>query len=303
MPFMPVRTWIAALALTAAITFAQTKPNHGVEVPMILTVADHVRHHPPSLKRDGVTIVDATITDWIPLESGHDLELFVLIDDAANYDLGSKLRELGRFVISQPAAVSVGVAYIHDGNLKIVENPTPDRSRVARALRALSGGKTANPYCVLSDLIQRWQRRSLRREIVLVSTGIAETATEAGVCVDEAIHDAERAGIVVYAFYNPAADYLSEKRSQASRVDSGAVDLVCYETGGEAFFLSHDPSESINPFLADIAEHLEHQYLVKFRISPGPESGFQPISVRSGFPSLELMAPESVWVPKATRQH
>jgi hypothetical protein len=49
-------------------------------------------------------------------------------------------------------------------------------------------------------LIQRWRRRSLRREIVLVSTGIADTATEAAVRVDEgtAIHDAKRARIVVY---------------------------------------------------------------------------------------------------------
>jgi len=108
---------------------------------------------------------------------------------------------------------------------------------------------------------------------------------------------------MVYAFYNPAADYLSEKPSQASRIDSGAVDLVCYETGGEAFFLSHDPSESIDPFLADIAKHLAHQYLVKFRIAPGPESGFQAIYVRSGLPRLELMAQESVWVPAAPRQH
>ena len=217
---MPVRTWIAALALTSAIALAQTKSQPGVEVPMILTVADHVGHQPPSLKRDGVTIVDATITDWIPLEGGHGLELFVLIDDAANYDFGSKLQELRRFVISQPAAVPVGVAYIHDGNLQIVENPTSDRLRVARALRAPSGGKTANPYCALSDLIQRWQWRTVRREIILVSTGIGDTTTEAAVCADEGttIHDAERAGIVVYALYNPAADYLSEKRSQASRL-------------------------------------------------------------------------------------
>jgi hypothetical protein len=301
---MPARTFIAPLALAAAIAFAQTAPQPGVEVPMILTVADHVGHQPPSLKRDGVTIVDATITDWIPLEGGHGLELFVLIDDAANYDFGSKLQELRRFVISQPAAVSVGVAYIHDGNLRIVENPTPDRMRVARALRAPSGGKSANPYCALSDLIQRWQKRSLRREILLVSTGTGDSATEAAVCVDEgtAIHDAERGGIVVYALYNPAADYLSEKRSRASRVNSGAVDIVCYETGGEAYFLSRDPSESIDPFLADIAEHLAHQYHVKFRISPGPEDGFQAIHVTSGFLEVELMAPESVWVPVATGQ-
>jgi hypothetical protein len=66
---MPVRTWIAALALSAAIAFAQTKPHPGVEVPMILTVADHIRHQPPSPRRDGVTIVDAMIYRLDPARS------------------------------------------------------------------------------------------------------------------------------------------------------------------------------------------------------------------------------------------
>lgn len=274
-----------------------------------------------------MTIMDATITDWMPLEGGHDLELFVLIDDAANYDFGSKLQELQRFVNSQPAPMAVGVAYIHDGTLRIVENPTTDHARAARALRAPSGSKAANPYCALSDLIQRWPKNSLRREIVMVSAGIDDSATEGAVCAnaETAIHDAERAGIVVFALYHPGADYLSENWL---KVDSGVTNLahVCYETGGEAYFMSHSPMESLDPFLSDIAEHLAHQYFVKFRLSPGPESGFQTIHVKSlslglelkvpeneraecvgrlmlcGSLGLELMMPERVWVPVPARR-
>jgi len=242
------------------------------------------------------------ITDWVPIRDGDDLELFVLIDDAANVDFDSKLQELRRFVILQPAAVSIGVAYIRDGTLQIVENPTRDRLKAVRALRAPLGSGSANPYCALSDLIRHWQRRSLRRDIVMVSPGIKDSATAGAVCVnvETAIADAERAGIAVYALYNPTADSPS---GEWPKIDSEEINLVCYETGGEAYFLTRNPLESIDPFLADITEHLAHQYLVKFLIAPGPESGFQPIYVNSGLSSVELMVPESVWVPMAIQSH
>jgi hypothetical protein len=299
---------IAVLALSGAALAQTSSRQPGVEVQAIVTVADHMNHKPPALKADDVKIMNATITDWIPPADGRDLELFVLIDDAANYDFGAKLQELRRFVAAQPAPVSVGVAYIHDGALQIAENPTTDHARAARALRAPSGSKTANMYCSLSDLMQRWPensgpqksglQQSLRREILMVGTGIDDSANEAAVCVtaETAIRDAERAGIVLYAMYNPMANYLSEKWE---KVDSGLIDLahVCFETGGEAYFMSHNPVDSIEPFLEDVAEHLAHQYVVKFRLSPGPESGFQAIYLSAGSPRLELMVPAGVWVP------
>jgi hypothetical protein len=288
---------IAALALSGASASAQEGSQPGVEAQTILTVADHMNHKPPAIKPEDVTIMNAAITDWIPPANGSDLDLFILIDDAANYDFGSKLQELRRFVIAQPAPVSIGVAYIHDGALRIAENPSNDHARAASALRAPSGSKTANPYCALSDLIQRWQQKSVRREIVLVSAGIDDSTPQGATCSDAetAIHDAERAGVVVYALYNPAADYRSEKWE---KVDAGVVYLahLCYESGGEAYFMSHDPVESIQPFLADVAEHLAHQYLVKFRISPRAESGFRPVYFSSASVTLELMAPSNVWV-------
>ncbi len=303
---MPVRMWIAAIALSGASALGQTNSQPGVEVRMVLTVADHMNHKPPALKSDDVKIMNATITDWTPPGSGGDLELFLLIDDGANYDFGAKLQELRRFVTAQPAPVSIGVAYIHDGTLRIAENPTTDHARAARALRAPAGSKAGNPYCSLSDLIQRWPQKSgteksLRREVLMVSPGIDDTASDSAVCAnaETAIRDAEHAGIVVYALYNPIADYLSQKWS---KVDSGLVDLahVCYETGGEAYFMSHNPVDTIQPFLEDIAEHLAHQYSVKFRMSPGPESGFRSIYVSSSTsPRPELMVPGGVWIPSA----
>jgi hypothetical protein len=295
---MPNRMLTALFVLGGALLSAETRPQPGVEVQMILTAADHMNHMPPALKAADVTIADATITGWVPLAGGRDLELFIVIDDSASYDFGARLQELKRFVSSQPTPVSIGVAYIHDGVLRIAENPTTNHQRAARALRSPEGGKTANPYCALSELIGNWQTKSLRREVVVVTAGIDDSTTGSPVCVnaETATHDAERAGVVVYALYNPASNYLTEPWS---RVESGLVNLasVAYETGGEAYFVGHTPALSIEPFLADITEHLANQYLVKFRLAPMPEGAFQTIFVTSGTPDRELMKPEGIWVP------
>jgi hypothetical protein len=294
---MPVRTTIAAFALSALAAFAQSQPEKGVEIQMILTVADHMSHKPIALKPGDISIIDATVTSVEPITPGHDLELYLLVDDAANFDFGGKLANLKQFITSQPATVPIGIAYIHDGALSVAQTPTTDHAKVAHVLRAPEGSKSANPYCALSDLMLQWQKNSLRREIVMVSTGIDETA-KGGICAnaETTIHDAQHDGIEIFALYNPAGNYTSD---DWFRVDEGVTDLahVCYETGGESYFQGHSPVGSLEPYLDDIAEHLAHQYLVKFRLVPGSESGFRTIYVSSGPSAPEVMVPESVWVP------
>jgi hypothetical protein len=109
------------------LLFAGKNPQP-VEVQMILTSVDHMNRSPPVPKPGDITITDATITDWVPFEGGRDLDPFILIDDSADYDFGARLQELKRFVTSRPASASIGVAYIHDGALRIVMNPTTDIS-------------------------------------------------------------------------------------------------------------------------------------------------------------------------------
>lgn len=295
---MTARMLVAGLTL-AGMAICQTKTQPGVEVQMIVTVADHINHNPAPIGAGDLKIMDATITSIVPFERGRDLDVFILIDDAANYDFGAKLQELQEFVTTQPAAEAIGVAYIKDGVLQVAENPTTDHARAAGALRVPTGSKAANPYCALSDLMQRWPAKSARHAVVMISTGLDDTAAEGVFCVNAqtAIHDAERSGTLVFSIYNPLSNYASEKWS---KVDTGVVDLahVSYESGGEAYFLGHTPLDSIAPFLDDIAEHLDHQYLVKFRMSPGPTGEFRSIFVNpSVAPDHTLMKPESIWVP------
>jgi hypothetical protein len=136
----------------------------------------------------------------------------------------------------------------------------------------------------------------VRREVIMVTNGIYDPAGGPAVTAEDAAEEAERAGVIVYALYNPASDYLLRDWTKA---DVGLTSLasLAYETGGEAYFIGHAPVFSVAPFLADITEHLANQYLVKFRPAPRPAAGFQTIFIDPTGPARELMKPDKVWVP------
>jgi hypothetical protein len=188
------------------------------------------------------------------------------------------------------------VGYIHDGALRIAEKPTIDHDLIVRALREPSGAKITNPYCALTDLIAAWPAGAVRREVIMLSNGIQDPAAGSRVTAGDAVETAERAGVIVYALYNAANDYMAQDWKQA---DVGLTNLasLAYETGGEAYFIGHTPVFSVAPFLADITEHLAHQYLVKFRLAPWSQAGFRTIFINPTGPERELMKPEKVWVP------
>ena len=244
---MTTRFLIAALALGGLAVSAAKLPQQGPEVQMILTSADHMMHHPALLEAADVSIADATITGFTALEPGRSLEIYFLIDDSADYAPAQKLLELRQFIANQPAAAAIGVAYIHDGALRLVEKPTTDHELAARALHAPSGGVAASPYSALADLIAGWGAKAARRVVIMVTNGIYDPAgPAASVNTDAAIRDAERAGVIIYALYNPTSDYIAQ---DWQKVDAGLINLasLAYETGGEAYFIGHTPVFSVSP--------------------------------------------------------
>jgi hypothetical protein len=98
--------------VSAAALLAQTIPEPGTEVQMVATVAEHMNREPGRLDCSKPRIRDGTVTRVHPMEGGPDLALFLVTDHAAEYDFGSELSQLPQFVMSQPAAISVGAAYI-----------------------------------------------------------------------------------------------------------------------------------------------------------------------------------------------
>lgn len=276
----------------------------GTPVQIIVTIGHHYGHLPPTLTQDDVIVTQhyetSPVTRLIPLRGEYaGQELFLLVDNCSNCEPGNKFEELSQFISSQPSTTAVGVAYIQDGRLQVAVNPTTDHQRAVKALSAPIISKPASPFNALAELIRNWPQGARRRVVLMVSNGINPAAVDKlqDPSAEAALDAAQRAGVTVYAIYNPAADYLA---TDSSKLYSGQVQLahVCDETGGEAYFLGFGPLPSLAPFLADLSDHLANQYLLEFLATPAEGSGeLQRVTVKTKIADLEVMVPDKVWVP------
>jgi len=236
------------------------------------------------------------VTDLAPRAA---LELYILIDDASDMSLGSQLGDLKQFIENQPAETSIGIGYMRNGTVEFTEALTADHAKAAKGLRLPLGypGVMPSPFLSLSDLIKRWPADAARHEVLLVTSG--NDPLGGGVVdpyLDAAIEHAQRAGIVVYAIYAPAAGHGGHS---FWRMNWGQNHLaqIAEETGGESYMLGFGPLVSFAPYLSELAEHLSHQYVVTFVIKPGNKAGFQPVRFTTEVPNAEIVAASKVYVP------
>jgi hypothetical protein len=241
------------------------------------------------------------VTDVVSLQGDHaGLELFVLLDDASASSLATQFGDLRQFMKTQPATTAIGIGYMRNGTVDIVQNFTTDHNHAAQSLRLplSSLGAMASPYLSLSDLIKHWPGNSMRREVVLVSSGVDPLGGLGTIdpYLDSAIEDAQRNGIVVYAIYAPG---LGHSGHSVWRLDWGQSHLAQLgeETGGEAYMLGFGAPVSVEPYLADITEHLGHQFRVTFLMKPGKKAEFQDVRFVTEVANAELVSAHRVYVP------
>ena len=76
------------------------------------------------------------VTEWVPAKGDRAaLELFILIDDASDANLGSHLNELRTFIDAQPSTTAVGVGYMRNATVQIVQDFTTDHALASKAVR------------------------------------------------------------------------------------------------------------------------------------------------------------------------
>jgi hypothetical protein len=229
-----------------------------------------------------------------------ELELFLLLDDAAGASLGSQFEDLRKFINFQPATTRIGVGYMRDGTVDIVQNLTEDHSKAAKALRLPLGiaGVNASPYFSVSDLIKRWPEAPVRREILMISDGIDRYGPggASDPYVDEAVEQAQRAGIVIFSIYTPGAGHFGHS---FWRINWGQnyLSQLADETGGESYYLGSEAPVSFSPYLDDLGHRLLHQYLLTFLAKPVKKAAMQSVKLRTEVPNAELVAADRVYVP------
>ena len=233
--------------------------------------------------------------------------MFILIDDASETGLGTELKDLRAFIEAQGPATSVGVGYMRNGTVQIAQNFTNDHALVGKAIRLPMGstGAYGSPYLSVVDLMKRWPEHPNRREVVMVTDGI-DRARRTGRSplepinpdVDYASSVAQRTGTIIHTIYFPGIGRMHHNFWMMNNGQNGMAKLS-EETGGESFALGFRTPVSIAPYLDQIQNILNNQYLLTFEAKPAKKAGLQRVTLTTEVAGVEFAAADNVWLPAA----
>ncbi|MGA7060959.1 MAG: hypothetical protein WBY69_07070 [Candidatus Acidiferrales bacterium] len=256
------------------------------------------------------------------------LQLFILIDDTCDTSIGNNLNDLRDFVNAQPATTVVGVAYMSNATVQIVQNFTADHAATAKAIRLPRGSVSSmdSPYLSLISLIKGWPVQKVRREVLMVSDGIDRlrsdpttraayspsygratrgamptTSMSTGMAtmspdVDTASTTAQRYGVIVHGIYATGVGRAGRNAWEA-QLGQGGVGKIADESGGEYFSLGTPNLVSFKPYLDRLQRVLDNQYYLVFGAVPKNKAGLQRVNISTAATDFEIAAADSVWVP------
>jgi hypothetical protein len=301
----------------------------GVQVHMVVNVeplkdSDDI----PSLSREDVQVKQGKnslpVTAWVPGRAENAaLQLFLLIDETSDASLGLQLDDLRAFVQAQPATTMIGLGYMRNTTVNIVQNFTADHAQIAKTLRLpLSNtGASDSPYLSLVSLLKGWPESKVRREVIMISDGIDRLRgfnTPSGMApmqpgmaqpgrfmpyispdVDQASRAAQRAGVIIHSIYTQGVGHVGRNFYDVNN-GQNCLSKVSDETGGESFMLGVQNVPSFKPYLDRIQRILDNQYFLAFQAQPGKKGELRRVKISTELPKVEIVAADNVWVPAAS---
>jgi hypothetical protein len=268
---------------------------------LIVTAEGRHGAAPPELASDDVSVEvnkkPARLEKWIPLRGDQaNLELYIVIDDGEDSDLGLQFGSLKTFVNGQPGTTRIGLAYLRNGSANIAAPLTTDRAALVKAIRLPLGepGIAASPYMGISDLVKKWSPADARREVLLISSGIDPWSPPdpENPYLQKAITDAQRAGIIVHSIYYAGAGHIGHSYRRVNWGQNYLSELGD-ETGGEAYWQGFESPVSFDPYLKDLTERLQNQYLMTV-VSDETKGGLEPVRVTTSVSGVSVVAPSKI---------
>jgi hypothetical protein len=287
----------ASVQMVVTVEAHHSSDAHGSDVP-VLDAKDVMVHEGKDRDR---------VTDWVPAQGDHaGLELFILLDDSSGQSVATQWGDIRKFIDEQPSSARIGVAYMQNGIARIAQNLTNDHGLSEKALRLPLGiaGGNASPYFALSDLVKRWPQSTNRREVLMISDGIDRYYGSGDLqdpYLSATIDDVQRAGVIVSAIYSPGAGHFGHSYWQTYWGQLYLAELAD-RSGGESYYIGlTGPPVAFAPYLNDLANRLNHQYVLTFVAKPEKKAGLRRVKVTTEVPNAELIGADQVYVPAASQ--
>ena len=340
---------VVLFALGACIgwsTQAQTKAT-GTTAQVHLVISDTALRNneelPPLRKEDlQVKLSKKVVTPsaLIPAQGDQGaLQLMILVDDTLDSGVANNLNDLRDFIKALPQGTQVGVAYMANTTVNILQNFTTDRELAAKAIRLPRSSLSSmdSSFFSLISLLKGWPQQNVRREVIMVTDGIdrlhgerpsalipgagpsnmADMNTSARSrrsSVTPVYHSmptlsndaqtaselSQRYNVVVFTIYSPGVGRAG--RSQWDQeLGIGNLTQLADETGGECFSLSTTQPVSFKPYLDRVQNYINNQYYLVLGAQRGKKDSLQRVEIRTVAKNSEILAPDNVWVPSTPK--
>jgi hypothetical protein len=241
---------------------------------------------------------EAALASVVPIPS-NGTQVALLIDDGLRSSVGRQLGDIRSFITALPVGTEVFVGYMQNGRVVSGQDFTTDHASAARDLRLPLGspGASASPYFCLSDFIQKWPQESAAggapkaRFVMMLTNGVdpyngsVSADNQNSVYVDNAVRDAQRAGIPIYSIYYGDAGIRGEAASFSGQ---SYLAQVAEGTGGRAYFQGTGSPVSLRPFLTQFTKSIVESYVVTFNANA--RANLVSIRVSTSLPGTKVRA-------------
>jgi hypothetical protein len=295
----------ALLLLDVGSSSAQAKPEGPGTATFTVTAVGKKEEAPP-IGKDDVQLFQGKerkqILDW---KKGDNLFLAILIDDSIDTGAGGQWDYLKEFIMGQPASTQIAVGYIRNNTTMLAQDFTPNHELAAKALRLPLGASAlgSSPYLGTSDLLKRWPNTGPRRSILLITSGI-DYFRGGGFGMfypdlEPLIQRAEKQNTNIWTIYYPSAGHRGHSFYLVNQGQTN-MDKLSEDTGAESYFLGTQTPVSIKPYLDEMTQHLNNQYLLTFAGDGGKKGKFVSVKVKTEMPGVEFLTPAAVFLPPAS---
>jgi len=305
----------SALAPDAAV--AQATPTFVVvrAMPAKTKKGETFATLPPLLKSDVAEVKiggkHAEVTDFVPLLKGpHGLQLMVLLDSMEMIGVNGQFDDLNKFFRDLPPNVEIGLGYLLQGNAKIAQGFTTDRSLLAKAEHLQTREEAANPkndngnpYSCLRQLAAHWPDPdpNKMRAVLVFTDGIIRGNSQGqngqlNPDVAGTSDALQRAGIVPYPFF-----YMDPITPDPNRSEGGQLEGQEYfselsaASGGAALDEGMFAPSTFGPLLNKLYTILDSEAVMTVAAN-GKPGKLTTLDIKSTRDDIKIFGPDQVMI-------
>ena len=229
---------------------------------------------------------------------GRPVEVALLIDDGLRANFGTQLQEVEQFVTKTASPqIALGIGYMRNGRAEfpVGFSTQPEQELKAVRLPISAAGIDGSPYFCLDDLVKHWPTGNTgAAHIVLMITngidrynGSVSPMNQDSPYVQEAIDNAQKAGVPVYSIYYGRREVNSNLGSFSGQ---SYLAQVADGTGGETFAQGTINPVTLAPYFNQFNRALQESYLVSFQTG---SRKLERLKVSSTVSGLKVHAPQA----------